>query len=302
MRNLKSIKIIGCMSLLMVSGSVLASPYGDADVLFGCIIKGKANKEAVVLRNGDDITYMFGKSDPEGEGDMKPDISVTKKAGELNKSWNYSSAEGVSLYSLKIPNGKYSYEVSYSDTGKEKEGNITVFKNDEYVTSIKCTDLWEQHLNDDGLMKGIPDENGNVDDSQDNVTSDSQSNSQNNSQVEESLQNPPVKVQMKDIPYELKANTTAQYTVKRHVYVYSIQDSVTITGISIDRGSCYNSNFKPSKLSYGKKLDFGFFIKDKRAYANSGWNWIDLKTKYSDCMWSEVEVKTDKGNYTFNFD
>lgn len=59
----KEIEICNHSGLITASCLVMASHYGDSDVLFGCIIKGKTTKEVAVLRNDNDVTYLFGKSD-----------------------------------------------------------------------------------------------------------------------------------------------------------------------------------------------------------------------------------------------
>lgn len=97
-----------------------------------------------------------------------------------------------------------------------------------------------------------------------------------------------------------KGNSSAEHKIYRHVYVYALMDNVTITGLSIDRGSCYAWNIKPTTLKYGKREVFYLLYSAQVAYANAGWNWIELNNTYAKCMWSEVEVKTDMGNYTFN--
>ena len=45
MRFLKKLKYVITLGVITASCSVMASPYGDSDVLFGCIIKGKTTKE-----------------------------------------------------------------------------------------------------------------------------------------------------------------------------------------------------------------------------------------------------------------
>ncbi|MEC5321541.1 hypothetical protein VSX61_21890 [Brenneria populi subsp. brevivirga] len=46
MKFLKKLKYVITLGIITASCSVMASPYGDSDVLFGCIIKGKTTKEA----------------------------------------------------------------------------------------------------------------------------------------------------------------------------------------------------------------------------------------------------------------
>ena len=140
------IKCVTGVGLTFISTSVLASPYDGSSVLFGCFINGKVNKEVTVLRNDKEVTYMFGKSDPTGENGVEPEIKLTKNIKELNKSWNYSRAEGVSLHTLNIPNKDYVYSISYLDNGKDQSGEVTVIKSGKQIALIECNDVWEQHL------------------------------------------------------------------------------------------------------------------------------------------------------------
>lgn len=81
----------------------MASPYRDSDVLFGCVIKGKTTKEVAVLRNKNEVTYIFGKSDINGSCGVIPEITLVKNVSQLSQAWNYSRAEGVSIHTLNIP-------------------------------------------------------------------------------------------------------------------------------------------------------------------------------------------------------
>jgi hypothetical protein len=62
--------------------------------LFGCFIKGKTTKEVAVLRNNNEVTYLFGKSDINGGGGVIPEITLVKNVSQLSQAWNYSRAEG----------------------------------------------------------------------------------------------------------------------------------------------------------------------------------------------------------------
>lgn len=55
MKFLKKLKYVITLGVITASCSVMASPYGDSDVLFGCIIKGKTTKEVAVLRNNNEV-------------------------------------------------------------------------------------------------------------------------------------------------------------------------------------------------------------------------------------------------------
>ncbi|QLS53418.1 hypothetical protein HV314_04310 [Citrobacter sp. RHBSTW-00887] len=292
MKFLNGIKYVTALGVVTISCSVIASPYGDSDVLFGCFIKGKTTKEVAVLRNNNEITYLFGKSDINGGGGVIPEITLVKNVSQLSQSWNYSRAEGVSIHTLNIPENEYTYSISYIDDGKNTDGEITILKQGKEISTIKCDDIWEQHLGDSNMMHGIPDEHS------DNINE--YVSNKSNSKSEKIPSQSPVKIKIEDTTYNFKGNVSAEHTIRRHVYVYGLKDSVTITGLSIDRGSCYRWNTRPVTLGYGKGTDFSLVISQKVAYANSGWNWIEMNNQYSKCMWSEVEVKTDMGNYTFN--
>jgi hypothetical protein len=81
-----------------------------------------------VLRNNNEVTYLFGKSDINGGGGVIPEITLVKNVSQLSQAWNYSRAEGVSIHTLNIPENEYTYSVSYIDDGKNTDGEITVLK------------------------------------------------------------------------------------------------------------------------------------------------------------------------------
>jgi len=87
-----------------------------------------------------------------------PEITLVKNVSQLSQAWNYSRAEGVSIHTLNIPENEYTYSVSYIDDGKNTDGEITVLKQGKEISTIKCDDVWEQHLGDSNMMHGIPDE------------------------------------------------------------------------------------------------------------------------------------------------
>ncbi|NTZ39815.1 hypothetical protein EXW94_19340 [Enterobacter sp. JMULE2] len=282
--------------LALTSFYAFASPYDD-DVLFGCFFNNqKEPKEVVILRSGDTITYMYGKQDPSGEGGVIPEITIKKSARELTKKWESNSSEGFTLYELNIPNGKYAYNAGYLNKEGKVSGSVGIYKDGKWVSSLDCSDVWENHLGDPTLMKGIPDLNN-------DATASSETELQGDvqpSQQPNSSQPIPVKIQIQDIPKDYKWETTAEHKVTRHIYVYSLENSVTITGLNIDRSNCYSWNVKPVTLSYGKRYDFNLPISYQVAYSSMGWSWIEKEQRFSKCMWSEVEVKTNSGNYTFN--
>ncbi|HFV5779998.1 TPA: hypothetical protein ACH9UB_004925, partial [Escherichia coli] len=218
--------------------------------------------------------------------------TLVKNVSQLSQAWNYSRAEGVSIHTLNISENDYTYSVSYIDDGKNTDGEITVLKQGKEISTIKCDDVWEQHLGDSNMMHGIPDEHS-------DSINEHESN-KSNSESEKISSQSPVKIKIEDTTYNFKGNVSAEHTIRRHVYVYGLKDSVTITGLSIDRGSCYRWNTRPVTLGYGKGTDFSLVISQKVAYANSGWNWVEMNNRYSKCMWSEIEIKTDSGTYNFN--
>jgi hypothetical protein len=288
--------LISLLLLALTSSYAFASPYDD-DVLFGCFFNNqKVPKEAVVLRSGDTITYMYGKQDPTGEGGVIPEITIQKNVNELTQAWHNHRAEGTSLNELNIPNGKYTYNVGYLNKEGKISGDIGIYKNGKWVSSLECSDVWESNLGDPTLMKGIPD----VEDVASTTSETKQQSNAKSSQQAQMPQQTPVKIQIQDIPYDYKGNVSAEHKVYRHVYVYSLLDNVTITGLSIDRGSCYTWNIKPTTIAYGKRYDFHLAISNQVAYANAGWNWVEANDRFGRCMWSEIEVKTNSGNFTFN--
>jgi hypothetical protein len=284
--------LISLLLLAMTSSYSFASPYDD-DVLFGCFFNNqKEPKEVVVLRSGNDITYMYGKQDPSGEDGVIPEITIKKNISQLTQAQHNNSAEGGSLYELNIPNGKYAYNIGYMSKDGKPSGDIGIYKNGQYISTLSCTDVWENNLNNQEMMKGIPNDDG---------TENTPSNSiqQSTTQSSQQTQSVPIKIQIQDVPYDIKTNLSADHRVTRHIYVYSLIDSIAITGLSVDRGSCYKRNFNPNTIAYGKRLDFPFVISSAVAYANTGWNWTSINSQYSKCMWSEIVVNTSNGDFTF---
>ncbi|MCS2153247.1 hypothetical protein MUU49_11795 [Scandinavium goeteborgense] len=149
--------LISFLLLALTSSYASASPYDD-DVLFGCFFNNqKEPKEVVVLRSGNDITYMYGKQDPSGEGGVIPEITIKKTASQLTKEWHNHSASRTELRTLNITNGRYVYSVNYMSQEGEESGDVTVSKGEQYLTTLKCTDVWEMNLSNADLMKGISD-------------------------------------------------------------------------------------------------------------------------------------------------
>lgn len=55
MKFLNGIKYVAALGGITISCSVMALPYGDSDVFFGCVLKGKTTKEVAVLRNDNEV-------------------------------------------------------------------------------------------------------------------------------------------------------------------------------------------------------------------------------------------------------
>lgn len=147
------------------------------------------------MRNDNDVTYLFGKSDI-NEGGVIPETTLVKNVSQLSQAWNYSRAEGVSIHTLNIPENEYTYSVSYIDDGKNTDGEITVLKQGKEISTIKCDDVWEQHLGDSNMMHGIPDEHS------DNINEHESNKS--NSESEKIPSQSPVKIKIKDSTYNFK--------------------------------------------------------------------------------------------------
>ena len=47
-----------------------------------------------MLRNNNEVAYLFGKSDINGDGGVIPEITLVKNVSQLSQAWNYSRAEG----------------------------------------------------------------------------------------------------------------------------------------------------------------------------------------------------------------
>lgn len=61
-------------------------------------------------------------------------------------------------------------------------------------------------------------------------------------------------------------------------------------------------HIKPYTIAYGKRTDFYLTINDHRASNyEDAWAWIGGATQYGKCMRGSVKVKTNMGDYTFNF-
>ena len=256
--------------------------------------------------NGDNLVYQYGKvsATPELELPNNPHDIESMHFGHL------SFAQGSAAY-YRFTNGNYDYVTYFSELNNGDISNLGIFKDKKLIKQIKCKETYHTQLPsmykvvDDKVLLDSDDDTDNwMVNEDDNSPSDSnaQNDPDNNppSTAVEPSSTSPVKIQIQDIPSDYKDQTSANHVVNRHIYVYSLVDSVTINGVSVDRGSCYSWNTKPLTVAYGKRLDFFLTVDSQFAYANTGWTWYNSPgKKYNQCMWSEVVVKTNKGEWTF---
>lgn len=263
-------------------------------------------RDVKVAWNGENLTYVYGKSGKQSELELpnNPNDFYTMTYGHPS----FPSGEGVYY---RFTNGKYDYVTYFSESGQGTVSNLGIFKDKKLVKQIKCKDYFHTQLNN--IYQPVSDKiNTDGDTSSDWVVNEDDSasstpNTQNDQSTNESSQQSqlpssdnPVKIQIQDITSDHKYGISATHNVSRHIYIYSLVDSVTITGVSVDHGSCYNWNTKQYTIAYGKRLDFSLPIDNQVAYANNGWAWYPAPgKKYNQCMWSEIVVKTNKGEWTF---
>lgn len=303
---MRNIKILIAITVLTVSA------YASASDLFTCKLPG--GKVAKISVDGNKPTYIFGKAD------APPDVQL-----DGSKEWHMANnhyAGANYQVTFRVANGNYNYVLYSQNYGNGLDEGLVSYKGSKILYNKKCTEA----TNVDETMPfdataatygmqdeadtlsdfiGKLDKNG-TDFAADNAVAPAD-NDHSQTEQTQSTQPPangqlPVKVQLQDIPYDFKNNESAQHTVTRHIYVYSLVDSVTIKGLTIDRGSCYKWDIKPYTIAYGKRTDFYLTISDQRASNYEGtWAWIGGATQYGKCMWGSVEVKTNMGDYTFNF-
>lgn len=106
----------------------------------------------------------------------------------------------------------------------------------------------------------------------------------NSDAVAKSSNQPPIAVSV-ETKFEIDEYGTDEH---RDVYIKSLVDNVTINDVILNRGNCnmnlLNKGRMPFNLVYGQRTW-------DRAWDNSSGRY---------CSVSEVEVKTDKGSFTFN--
>lgn len=287
------------------------SAYANAGDLFTCKLPG--NKVASVSINGAQIYYSYGKIG------AQPDVQLDRTQAWFMGNQHYAGANYQLTF--RVQKGNYNYVLYSQNYGDKLDEGLVVYNGPKILFNKKCTEsakvddsVWSAQPADFGMQDeadtlsdfiGKLDKNG-TDSSADNaaVPTDNDGSQTEQTQAAQPPANGqlPVKVQLQDIPYDFKNNESAQHTVTRHIYVYSLVDSVTIKGLTIDRGSCYKWDIKPYTIAYGKRTDFYLTISDQHASNYEGtWAWIGGATQYGKCMWGSVEVKTNMGDYTFNF-
>lgn len=285
------------MAILFIPG-VMGS--AQAETLFEC--KLPDNKSATIAMQGAQLYYTFGKQNSE------PDMQLNR-----DNDWYFYGQHGSgSNYQLsfRVVKGDYNYVIYSQDTGNGVNEGLVAYKGNKVLYNKHCTEPAKYDASlfqTDAADIGMNDESDQVSDYITSIASGNPPEANNDSQPQLSSQDqqpangqPPIKVQLQDTASDYKGENKADHTVTRHIYVYSLVDSVTIQAISIDKGSCYKGDVKPFDIKYGKRYDFQVPYSYSVAYANAGWNWMTLNPKYNECMWESVEIKTNMGNYIFN--
>lgn len=298
-----------CNIITFLTIAVLsASTYANAGNLFACNLPN--NKVASVSIDCAQIYYSYGK-----EG-AQPDVQLDRTQKWYMGNNHYAGANYQLTF--RIQKGNYNYVLYSQNYGDKLDEGLVAYNGTKVLFNKKCTEaakvddsVWSAQPADFGMQAetdqtsdiiGQLDQKNKVptsDEPADNTQSPVD-NSQSNKNLTDASK-VPVKIQIQDVPYDWKSEDFAKHNVTRHIYVYSLVDSITITGLSVDRGSCYDwNNIKPYIAVYGKRADFYLPISESNAAANAGWNWYGGPTKYGKCMWSEIVVKTNMGDYTFN--
>ncbi len=119
-----------------------------------------------------------------------------------------------------------------------------IFKAKKLIKQIKCKDYFNTDLKDIYQTVSVKINTDEDDTVQDWIVNEDDTTPpdpvpQNDEQPSQPSQGIPVKVEIQDIPCDFKTQTSANHSVKRHVYVYSLIDNITINRISVVRGSCY---------------------------------------------------------------
>ncbi|HAV0412892.1 TPA: hypothetical protein JFW75_004707 [Salmonella enterica] len=282
------------------------SAYANAGDLFTCKLPG--NKVASVSINGAQIYYSYGKIG------AQPDVQLDRTQAWFMGNQHYAGANYQLTFRVQKDN--YNYVLYSQNYGDKLDEGLVVYNGSKILFNKKCTEsakvddsVWSTQPADLGMQDEIDkmsDFITSLDNNSNAAAPDAEDNSTQQTEQTQSVQSPangqsPIKVVMQDVPNDYKGPNKAEHNVTRHIYVYSLVDNVIINGLTIDRGNCYKWDIKPYTIAYGKRADFYLQTVEAVAYANANWTWIGGNTQYGKCMWSEVVVKTNMGEYTFNF-
>ena len=246
-------------------------------------------RDVKVAWNGENLTYVYGKPGKQSELELpnNPNDFYTMTYGHPS----FASGEGVYY---RFTSGKYDYVTYFSESGQGTVSNLGIFKDKKLIKQIKCKDYFHTQLSN--IYQVVNEKiNTDTDDADDWIVNEdgdaeSLSNTQSDQSNNLSSQHPtsstaPIKIQIQDIPYDYRGENKAEHNVTRHIYIYSLVDSITVSGLSLDRGSCYSWIGKPLTIAYGKRVDFPLPIDSQIAYANNGWAWFPSPgKKYNQCM------------------
>lgn len=255
-------------------------------------------REVNIQWDGSALSYSYGKPG------VKPELTLSGDKAHFGHE-SYASSEGAYY---RFTSGNYDYVTYFSETNQGTISNLGIFKDEKLIKEIKCKDYFHSQLSSlyQPVSAAIPVDDGTVDwsvnegeNSSTNIPpSDNAAAEQ--PQEQQTASSSPVQIKVYDHTSNQSYSTSQTHTVTRHVKIFSLVGSVTITGINIDRGSCYSWKGKPITITYGKSSDTSLVMDAQVNYANVG-SWVQYPGKrYNNCMWSEVEVTTDKGNWTFN--
>ncbi|AXY55743.1 hypothetical protein CDG60_03525 [Acinetobacter chinensis] len=120
------------ITLLAVSGNVLAACPGNTKTVFSCTTAN--NKTIQVCDAGKSISYSFGKA-------SSPELSIAVPRNRVTtQQWN-----GIGRhmsYSVNIPNGNTVYSVFNTvDKFQEYSGSgVEVIQNRKLLATVKCSE------------------------------------------------------------------------------------------------------------------------------------------------------------------
>lgn len=118
--------------MILTSFSVLAETGGE--LLFSCTTTN--NKTLEVSKINDNYKYSFGGNN------SSPDISILAKKQDVD-IYKWDGIGRYENYSIKIPNGKFSYEVYWSlDKLSSKNAissGVDIFEGDKSIAKVVCS-------------------------------------------------------------------------------------------------------------------------------------------------------------------